>query len=112
MISAGHVCGSDGKPVINNMPTGIVRASMGAMSTEAEVDALIAFVRDTFVVSKVEPPPQPAPPIDLASGAVYRLKDASTPLFSLGPENVFELPYNAKPGPMIPLHMDAVLTGH
>ncbi|KAK3337108.1 pyridoxal phosphate-dependent transferase [Cercophora scortea] len=47
--SAGHHCGSDGLSVINELPTGVVRASLGAMSTVKEVDAFVSFLRDTFI---------------------------------------------------------------
>ncbi|KAK3329605.1 pyridoxal phosphate-dependent transferase [Apodospora peruviana] len=47
--SAGHHCGSDGLGVIHELPTGVVRASLGAMSTTRDVDSFISFLRDTFI---------------------------------------------------------------
>ncbi|KAK0673296.1 putative molybdenum cofactor sulfurase [Cercophora samala] len=47
--SAGHRCGPHGLGVINDLPTGVVRASLGAMSTTKDVDTLIEFLRETFV---------------------------------------------------------------
>lgn len=47
--SAGHVCGPDGLGVINELPTGVVRASLGAMSTVQDVDTFLAFLRETFI---------------------------------------------------------------
>lgn len=41
----GHKCGR----MFNGKPTGVVRASLGAMSTEADVDSFLAFVHDGFV---------------------------------------------------------------
>ncbi|KAI1083611.1 PLP-dependent transferase [Whalleya microplaca] len=48
-LSAGHHCGSNGISVIHRLPTGIVRASLGAMSTKQDVDTFIEFLRTTFV---------------------------------------------------------------
>ncbi|KAK4205333.1 putative molybdenum cofactor sulfurase [Triangularia verruculosa] len=47
--SAGHRCGPHGLGVINDLPTGVVRASLGAMSTAKDVDTFIEFLRETFV---------------------------------------------------------------
>ncbi|KAL1880813.1 hypothetical protein VTK73DRAFT_4983 [Phialemonium thermophilum] len=49
--SAGHHCGSDGLSLIHQLPTGVVRASLGAMSTTQDVQAFIGFLRDVFVVT-------------------------------------------------------------
>ncbi|KAH8203618.1 hypothetical protein TruAng_002251 [Truncatella angustata] len=48
-MSAGHHCGSHGIAVIHRLPTGIVRASVGAMTTKREVDMFLGFMRTTFV---------------------------------------------------------------
>ncbi|CCC06177.1 unnamed protein product [Sordaria macrospora k-hell] len=50
--SAGHHCGSNGLSVINELPTGIVRASLGAMSTTQDVDVFLAFLRENFLLEK------------------------------------------------------------
>jgi molybdenum cofactor sulfurtransferase len=48
--SAGHHCGDAGDTeIINGKPTGVVRASLGAMSTVGDVDVFITFLSDTFV---------------------------------------------------------------
>ena len=47
--SAGYKCGgADSLEIINGKPTGVVRASLGAMSVIAEVDRLIVFLSDAF----------------------------------------------------------------
>jgi hypothetical protein len=49
--SAGYRCGgadSESLEIINGKPTGVVRASLGAMSVMAEVDTLIVFLSDAF----------------------------------------------------------------
>ncbi|KAK3341508.1 pyridoxal phosphate-dependent transferase [Lasiosphaeria hispida] len=47
--SAGHHCGSNGLSVINELPTGVVRASLGAMSTAQDVDSLVSFLQRSFI---------------------------------------------------------------
>jgi selenocysteine lyase/cysteine desulfurase len=48
--SAGHYCGSDGETtVIHQLPTGVVRVSIGAMTTMREVQTFLAFLREVFV---------------------------------------------------------------
>lgn len=46
-FSAGFRCGSD-NDIIAGKPTGIIRASLGAMSTGADVDAFIAFIAEFY----------------------------------------------------------------
>jgi molybdenum cofactor sulfurtransferase len=47
--SAGHRCGEEGIDVVSGKPTGVVRASLGAMSTIADVDTFLDFLADVFV---------------------------------------------------------------
>ena len=48
--SAGYQCGEPGPfEIINGKPIGVVRASLGAMSTIADVDTFLMFMIDTFV---------------------------------------------------------------
>jgi molybdenum cofactor sulfurtransferase len=48
--SAGHRCGKVGDlEIINGKPTGVVRASLGAMTTIREVETLVVFLIDTFI---------------------------------------------------------------
>ncbi|KAI1432815.1 pyridoxal phosphate-dependent transferase [Xylaria sp. CBS 124048] len=49
-LSAGHHCGSNGISVLNGLPTGIVRASIGAMTTKQDIDSFLHFLRSTFTV--------------------------------------------------------------
>ncbi|KAH0562491.1 hypothetical protein GP486_002820 [Trichoglossum hirsutum] len=50
-FSAGHRCGTDaeGAEIVSGQPTGVVRASLGAMSTEGDVTAFLDFIREFFV---------------------------------------------------------------
>jgi hypothetical protein len=47
--SAGHRCGEEGIDLVNGKPTGVVRASLGAMSTFPDVDTFLDFLADVFV---------------------------------------------------------------
>ncbi|KAK3906936.1 pyridoxal phosphate-dependent transferase [Staphylotrichum tortipilum] len=47
--SAGHHCGPNGLSLINELPTGVVRASLGAMSTAQDVERFLAFLHEAFV---------------------------------------------------------------
>ncbi|KAI9642355.1 hypothetical protein NHQ30_009159 [Ciborinia camelliae] len=48
--SAGHRCSeSDNTEIINGKPTGVVRASLGAMSILSDVEIFLAFMQETFI---------------------------------------------------------------
>jgi hypothetical protein len=47
--SAGHRCGEEGIDLVSGKPTGVVRASLGAMSTISEVETFLDFLTDVFV---------------------------------------------------------------
>ena len=47
--SAGHRCGHPTN-IVSGKPTGVVRVSLGAMSTKSDVDKFLDFVRRTFAV--------------------------------------------------------------
>ncbi|KAH8891010.1 PLP-dependent transferase [Thozetella sp. PMI_491] len=68
--SAGHHCGSDGLSLINQLPTGVVRASLGAMSTSRDVDAFVSFLHKTFVQKEQHRGLQEAPSGAYQSGLV------------------------------------------
>ncbi|KAK3699481.1 hypothetical protein LTR37_016438 [Vermiconidia calcicola] len=47
-FSAGHRCGSE-NDIMNGKPTGVIRVSLGAMSTRSDVDRFLSFVDEFFV---------------------------------------------------------------
>jgi molybdenum cofactor sulfurtransferase len=47
-FSAGQRCGND-NDIIRSKPTGMIRVSVGAMSTLKDVESFVAFVREFFV---------------------------------------------------------------
>jgi molybdenum cofactor sulfurtransferase len=51
IMEAGHKCGGGvGTDIINGVPTGVVRASLGAMSTIQDVDTFLTFLQAQFGV--------------------------------------------------------------
>ena len=48
LFQAGHVCGDD-MDIINGHPTGSVRISFGYMSTKADADHFLEFIKDCFI---------------------------------------------------------------
>jgi molybdenum cofactor sulfurtransferase len=52
LYAYGHRCGGAaeaGTEIVNGKPTGVVRVSLGAMTTIANVDSLITFLREEFM---------------------------------------------------------------
>ena len=53
-FSAGARCGND-TDVINNKPTGMLRVSLGAMSTDHDVECFVSFLQQFFVENNIPP---------------------------------------------------------
>ena len=66
-FSAGLRCGDD-HDIMDGRPTGILRVSLGAMSSLGDVDALVRFV-DEFYVEKHAHVALPTPPVEDVSPA-------------------------------------------
>ncbi len=97
-FSAGQRCGND-NDIIRSKPTGVIRASLGAMSTLKDVHVLVAFVRE-FFVQHSEPSvtgpltsAQPAPPthsrLHVENLSVYPIKSCAG--FSVPPGIAWEV---------------------
>ncbi|CAG7561736.1 unnamed protein product [Fusarium equiseti] len=56
IFSSGHACGSSEMAVVHNKPTGIVRASLGAMTTKRDIEAFVSFLRNEFVFKNTTMP--------------------------------------------------------
>lgn len=71
-FSAGQRCGND-NDVMAGKPTGMIRVSVGAMSTIADVDAFLNFMREFFVEEQLAAAPQAMDPptATLASRTYY-----------------------------------------
>ncbi|WZH39751.1 pyridoxal phosphate-dependent transferase [Fusarium acuminatum] len=51
-FSAGFRCGAD-SDIMSGKPTGVIRASLGAMSTEADVDGFVTFIKEFYQERKI-----------------------------------------------------------
>lgn len=52
LVANGHRCGAahiTNTEIVNGKPTGVVRVSLGAMTTIANIDSLIAFLQEEFI---------------------------------------------------------------
>ncbi|KAH0526101.1 hypothetical protein TsFJ059_009474 [Trichoderma semiorbis] len=56
-LSSGIRCGEDSGR-FTNKPTGIIRASLGAMNTKSDISRFLAFVQDFFVEENIKIPNQ------------------------------------------------------
>lgn len=78
-FSAGHRCGSD-NDILNGKPTGIVRVSLGAMSTRIDVVRFIGFVDEFFVdktVDRISRDSCHTSPFHVESLTVYAIKSCA-----------------------------------
>ena len=58
LVANGHRCGAahiTGTEIVKGRPTGVVRASLGAMTTIANIDALINFLHEEFIFGSSRP---------------------------------------------------------
>lgn len=65
-FSAGHSCGGE-NDILNGKPTGVIRVSIGAVSTRADIERFLQFVEEFFVDNAAEPPEPHSPLVDIAS---------------------------------------------
>jgi len=82
-FSSGFRCGTE-NDIMAGKPTGIIRASVGAMSTISDVDAFVEFIREFYrdeclpltplQPTTVIPPPKSTSPLFLHSIHVYPIK--------------------------------------
>ncbi|KAG5979839.1 hypothetical protein E4U55_004708 [Claviceps digitariae] len=85
-LSAGFRCGADNE-IMGGKPTGVIRASLGAMSTESDVDRFMDFVREFFVEDCSAPLglPQTRPHSSVSSPSDMRVKSITVyPIKSCG----------------------------
>ncbi|KAJ8113692.1 hypothetical protein OPT61_g4238 [Boeremia exigua] len=97
-FSAGQRCGNE-NDIMRGKPTGMVRVSLGAMSTLDDVQSFIAFVREFFVQRKLpsaipphiceEAEPSPASRLNVESLSVYPIKSCAG--FSVPPGQAWEV---------------------
>ncbi|EEY68134.1 molybdenum cofactor sulfurase, putative [Phytophthora infestans T30-4] len=73
-IAAGHVCG-DGIDVVNGLPTGAVRLSLGYMTTFEDIEAFMAFTSKYFVCRTA--PTEVTPSVHLCKLTLFPIKSCS-----------------------------------
>ncbi|KAI1390314.1 PLP-dependent transferase [Hypoxylon trugodes] len=61
-FSAGFRCGTE-NDIINGRPTGVIRVSLGAMSTISDVDKFIAFITEFYRTVTISDPTPPSFPL-------------------------------------------------
>lgn len=67
-FSAGFRCGSE-NDIIAGKPTGVIRASLGAMSTHSDIDSFIAFISEFYCESV----PTPEIPFEVIPNHVHNI---------------------------------------
>ncbi|KAJ6445804.1 molybdenum cofactor sulfurase [Purpureocillium lavendulum] len=72
-LSAGFRCGTD-NDIMAGKPTGVIRASLGAMSTESDVDSFVEFVEEFFMEETVPAPTTESPQHSTENAAAMRVK--------------------------------------
>lgn len=97
-FSAGQRCGND-NDVIRGKPTGMIRVSLGAMSTLSDVHSFVAFVREFFVqeslpslglpVTSLHLEPPTGTRLHVESLSVYPIKSCAG--FSVPPGEAWEV---------------------
>ena len=83
-FSAGFKCGSD-NDIVFGKPTGMIRASLGAMSTMSDVDRFVDFVEEFFVEKSPARPPNLSPTAQSETKPRLRIKAVTVfPIKSCG----------------------------
>jgi molybdenum cofactor sulfurtransferase len=97
-FSAGQRCGND-NDIIRAKPTGMIRVSLGAMSTLKDAESFVAFVREFFVqeshptvtspITTVQSEPPTRSRLHVESLSVYPIKSCAG--FSVPPSAAWEV---------------------
>lgn len=86
-FSAGFRCGSE-NDIIAGKPTGVIRASLGAMSTTSDVDAFVLFITEFYCESA----PTPKIPLELISNHSHKLYVSQITVFPIKSCGGFAVP--------------------
>jgi molybdenum cofactor sulfurtransferase len=81
-FSAGHRCGSE-NDILNGKPTGMIRVSLGAMSTLKDVRSFLSFIDEFFVDHAVVPTRVDSPMLDLEPNGTGRLHVESLTVYPI-----------------------------
>lgn len=92
-FSAGHRCGSE-NDVLNGKPTGMVRVSLGAMSTLKDVSRFLSFVDEFFVDKETVLSRVDSPMLDVEAGNPRRLHVESLTVYPIKSCAGWRVPHN------------------
>ncbi|KAI8684075.1 Molybdenum cofactor sulfurase [Fusarium keratoplasticum] len=98
-FSAGFRCGAD-NDIMSGKPTGVIRASLGAMSTKADVDRFVDFIKEFYlettlptiepIISTTSPTVISEPPrLQVKTITIYPIKSCAG--FSIPPRVSWEI---------------------
>ncbi|GAB7333830.1 hypothetical protein MBLNU13_g05960t1 [Cladosporium sp. NU13] len=91
-FSAGHRCGSE-NDILNGKPTGMIRVSLGAMSTLRDVRNFLWFIDEFFVDHAVVPIRVDSPMLDLEQHGTGRLHVESLTVYPIKSCAGWQIPY-------------------
>lgn len=92
-FSAGFRCGSE-DDIINGKPTGVIRVSLGAMSTMRDVKLFLLFVEEFFVDTTCLPPRADSPLDHACSNRLRQLRIESLTVYPIKSCAGWQIPYN------------------
>ncbi|PHH73312.1 hypothetical protein CDD82_5542 [Ophiocordyceps australis] len=91
-LSAGFRCGAD-NDLIPGKPSGVIRASLGAMSTNSDVEKFVDFVKEFFVES-IKQHEQQHEPVEARSSVLSHLRVKSLTIYPIKSCRGFAIPLN------------------
>ncbi|KAM0721956.1 hypothetical protein Q7P37_002882 [Cladosporium fusiforme] len=94
-FSAGFRCGSE-NDVINGKPTGMIRVSLGAMSTLSDVGSFLSFVKEFFVDTACSPPRTDSPMAEAYPNEPRQMRVESLTVYPIKSCAGWQVPYNAQ----------------
>jgi molybdenum cofactor sulfurtransferase len=90
-FSAGFRCGSE-NDILNGKPTGVIRVSLGAMSTPSDVERFVDFVKEFFVEHTL-PSSTPPSPLLIEDDRSSRLHVESLTVYPIKSCGGWQVPY-------------------
>ena len=93
-FSAGQRCGSE-NDIMKGKPTGMIRASLGAMSTSKDVKAFVGFIREFFVDTTI-PSCSPLLTEEVVDSSTSRLHVESLTVYPVKSCAGWPIPYDTK----------------
>ncbi|KAH9888211.1 PLP-dependent transferase [Xylariomycetidae sp. FL2044] len=92
-FSSGFRCGNE-NDIMSGKPTGVIRVSLGAMSTTTDVDKFISFIDEFYRTRTI---PQPEPPMkQLVQGATSEIRVSALTVFPIKSCGGFRIPSSSR----------------